>query len=260
MSRSLDERAELRKLAHTLDSDESRLTMLAGVPAEDVRTLRAQAGEAMFQAGRPAFARVATLSKTLPTAVAAKLTVLTLPPLLAARVAELLEPARAADMVAKLPDAYLADVSSVLDPARAPEVVAAIPDDRVAAVSAELGRRREWVVISGFVSHVPPAALRASIAVFDGEQLVRIGFLIDDEAKLDAIAEMLADGQVEQMLTATVDHELWAELGDIVEHLSDERLTRMAGYYRATDALHAPFEAAAASGELEKAALARLAG
>ena len=123
MSRTLDVQAELRRLAHTLDVDPSALTMLEGVPVEDLRTLRAQIGETMFQAGRPAFARVATLSKTVPGAVAAKLTELALPPLLAARTAELLEPARAVDMVKRLSDGYLAAVSARLDPARAPEVV-----------------------------------------------------------------------------------------------------------------------------------------
>ncbi|MCW2531765.1 MAG: hypothetical protein JWP62_1335 [Blastococcus sp.] len=71
MSRTLDVQAELRRLAHTLDVDPTALTMLERVPVEDLRTLWAQIGEAMFQAGRPAFARVATLSKTVPAAVSA---------------------------------------------------------------------------------------------------------------------------------------------------------------------------------------------
>ena len=40
--------------------------MLDGVPAEDLRELRAQIGEALFQADRHAFARVAALSKAVP--------------------------------------------------------------------------------------------------------------------------------------------------------------------------------------------------
>ena len=258
MSRELDVQAELRKLAHTLDVGVEDLTMLDGVPTADLRTLRAQIGEAMFQAGRPAFARVATLSKTVPGAVAAKLTELALPPLIAARVAELLEPARAVDMVMRLPNGYLADVSSVLDPARAPDVVAAIPLDRVATISAELARREEWVVIGSFVSHVPPEALRASVAVYDGAQLLRIGFVLDDLSKVDTIVGMLSDHQVDAVLAAAPADGLWAELSEMAGHLQPPRIARLAQRYAAADSLHAAYRAAAEAGELDEAALAGL--
>ena len=258
MSRTLDVQAELRRLAHTLDVDPAALTMLEGVPLQDLRTLRAQIGEAMFQAGRPAFARVATLSKTVPGAVAAKLTEVALPPLLAARTAELLEPARAVDMVKRLSDGYLADVSAAMDPARAPDIVAAIPTERAATISAELARRGEWVVIGGFVSHVPPAALRASVAVYTGEQLLCIGFVLEDPATLDTITGLLSDAQVDDLLAAAPAAGLWAELGDMVEHLSDEQLGRLAARYAAAVDLHPAYEAAAGAGELERAALTRL--
>ena len=50
-----------------------------------------------------------------------------LPPMIAARTAELLDPAKAAEMVGRLSDGYLADVSAAMDPTRAPEVIARIP-------------------------------------------------------------------------------------------------------------------------------------
>ena len=73
---------------------------------------------------------------------------------IAARTAELLEPAKAADMVGRLSDRYLADVSAAMDPARAPEVIAQISPVHVAKVGAELARRGEWVIMGGFVSVV----------------------------------------------------------------------------------------------------------
>ena len=178
--------AELRKLAHTLGVKPDRVEMLAHLPAEDVRALRKQVAEALFQADRPHFVRVANIAKAVPVPIAAKVTQAVLPPLLAARSAELLDPARAAELVARLPDAYLADVSAAMDASRAPEVVAAIPPDRVARVGAELARRQEWVVIGGFVSAVDEQALAESIAIFDGEQLLRIGWVLEDPSRADA--------------------------------------------------------------------------
>ncbi|WP_375502943.1 hypothetical protein [uncultured Jatrophihabitans sp.] len=255
---SLDVQAELRKLAHTLDVDESALTVLATVPADDLRILRAQIGEAMFRADKHHFTRVAALSKTVPAAVTAKLTEAALPPLLAARTAELLEPARAADMVTRIGDRYLADVSAVMDPARAPEVVAAIPPERVATTGLELARRGEWVAMGAFVSYISPEALRVSIARYDGEQLLRLGFVLDDNSRLETIGGLLTDAQIDDVLAAASAYQLWAELGELVGHLTGTRLTRLTARYAAASALHPAYEAAVASGEFEKAAFARL--
>jgi hypothetical protein len=252
--------AELRKLAHVLDVDPSRLDMVAGLPPDDLRTLRKQVGEALFQADRHYFVRMAALTKTVPGAVAAKLTEAALPPLIAARTAELLEPHRAADLVGRISEKYLADVSTYMDASRAAEVVAAIPADRVAAVAAELAHREEWIVIGGFVAQVTHEALAASVAKFDGEQLLRIGFVLDDMTRLDDIVGMLTDTQLDQLLAAAGEFGLWPELEGLLAHLAPERVARLADHYRAADeSLRAPFERAADAGDLDPAALARLA-
>jgi hypothetical protein len=261
MSGRLDTEAELRKLAHQLAVPTEELDLLQGVPAGELRELRAQISEAMFRHGRHAFARVAALSKAVPTSVSAKLTEAVLPPLIAARVSELLEPAKAAEMVTKISDRYLADVSAVMDPARTPDVIAAIPSDRVATISIELARRGEWVVIGGFASHIGGDGLTASVATYNGEQLLRIGFVLEDAAKMNDIVGLLTDKQVDGMITAAADKSLWTEVGDMLEHLSDERAERVATRFAvAPEQVRASFEAAVASGELETAAYGRLAG
>ena len=252
--------AELRKLAHTLDVAPERVAMLAELPADDLRTLRRQLGEAMFQADRPALVRVAALSKAVPPAVAAKLARAVLPPLLAARTAELLEPHRAAEMVGRLPAAYLADVSRHMDAARAPEVVAAIPPEQVAQVAAELASREEWVVIGSFVAQVTSAALAASVARFSGEQLLRIGFVLEDVGRLDEIGGMLTDEQVDGLLVAAASVGLWPELTELLEHLSPARIARLAEHYARLDpSVRDEYEAAVDAGELDTTILGRLA-
>lgn len=252
---------ELQKLAHTLGVEPDRLAMVAGLPAEDLRTLRKQVGEALFQADKHYFSRVAALSKAVPGAVAAKLTEVALPPLIAARTAELIEPRRAVDMIGRISDGYLADVSAAMDAARAPEVIAAIPADRVAKVGAELARREQWVVIGSFVAQVTDAALKASVAVFNGEQLLRVGFVLDDLSRLDDIGALLSEEQIDQVLAAAAQFDLWAELSALLDHLSPERVTRMADRFAAAaDSLQAKFGEATRRGSFDAAALDRLAG
>jgi hypothetical protein len=253
--------AELRKLAHALDVAPERLDMLDGVPAEDLRTLRKQIGEAMFQADRHHLARVAALSKTIPVSLTVKLTEAVLPPLVAARTAELLEPHRAAQLVSRISEKYLADVSRYVDGSRAPEVVAAIPPERVADIAAELAGREEWVVIGSFVAHVTEEALAASVARFTGEQLLRIAFVLDDLSRMDDIGRMLTPGQIDELLTEAAELGLWVELEEFVENLAAPRRARLAEHYARLDAtVRSAYEAAAEAGELDPADLARLTG
>jgi hypothetical protein len=261
VSGSAQATAELRKLAHALDVPPDRLDMLAGLPADDLRTLRKQVGEAMFQADRHYLARVAALSKAVPGAVAAKLTQAVLPPLIAARTAELLEPHRASDLVGRISEKYLADVSRYMDAARAPEVVAAIPAARVAAVAVELARREEWIVIGSFVAQVSDEALAASVARFDGAQLLRIGFVLDDISRLDDIGGMLTDQQIDEMLVAAGESGLWEELQELLENLAPGRVARLAQRYAAADeSVRARFEQAAQAGEFDAGAFEGVAG
>jgi hypothetical protein len=251
--------AELRKLAHALDVAPERLDMLIGLPAGDVRTLRKQVGAAMFAADRHYLLRVANLSKAIPVPVAVKLTEAVLPPVVAARTAELLEPHRAAHLVTRISEKYLADVSRYMDGARAPEVVAAIPADRVADVASELIARQEWVVIGSFVAHVTEEALAACVARFTGEQLLRIGFVLDDLSRIDDIGGMLTAAQIDEMLTVAAQLGLWLELEELLENFSAPRLARLAEHYAALDpSVRSVYETAAKAGDLDPADLARL--
>ncbi|HZZ97956.1 MAG TPA: hypothetical protein VFE19_13110 [Jatrophihabitantaceae bacterium] len=257
---ALDTDAEILKLAHQLGVPTSRLDFLGAVPPHDLRELRSQIGEALFQADRHQFSKVVAVSKVVPSAIAAKVTEHALSPLIAARTAELLDPPRAVDMVKRLSDRYLADVSAAMDPSRSPEVLSQIPPDRVAAVGAELARRGEWVVMGGFVSVISVEALRAAIAELTGEQLLRIGFVLDDMTRLDGIAAMLTDTQLDAILAAALEHTLWRELDELLANLDGTRPRRLAARYAAADAnLRGGVDAALAAGQLSAQSAAKLA-
>lgn len=255
----LDSAAEIRKLAHGLGVAPERLAALAHVAPADLKALRRQLAEALFEADRAHFGKVAALSKAVPVALAAKIAETVLPPLIGARTAELLEPHKAAELVGRISDGYLADVAAAMDPARAAHVVAQIPAERVARVGRELARRGEWVVIGGFVAEVSSSALAATVAEFDGEQLLRIGFVLEDPARLDEITALVTDAQLDAVLAAAAGHGLWTELDDLVSHLGDERAARLAARLAvASEPVREAVTAAAAEGRLGPAGAATL--
>jgi hypothetical protein len=251
--------AEVLKLAHQLGVEADRLGFLVALPAEDVRRLRAQVGAALFQADRQRFDKIAAASKLLPVAFAAKVTEHALSPLLAARTAEVLDPGRAVDMVGRLSQRYVADVSTAMDPSRAPEVVAAVPPATVAAVAAELAARRQWVVMGGFVSHISLPALDVVVSAMDGEQLLRVGYVMDDLSRLDAIVRMLAPVQLGEIVDAAARLDLWSELEALVAASSDHSRARLGdAFVAAPAATRERAEAALAAGLVGPAASAVL--
>jgi multidrug efflux pump subunit AcrA (membrane-fusion protein) len=144
-----------------------------------------------------------------------------------------------------------------MDPLRAPNVIRALPADRVAVVAAVLARREQWVVMSGFVALVSPAALRAAIAVLDGGQLLQIGYVLDDDVRLGEVTALLSDRQLDGMLAAAADRALWTELDGLLARLDD------AGRSRVAHRCHEPrfvaaAEAAVAAGQLSAGVLGML--
>lgn len=143
--------------------------------------------------------------------------------LLCARVAGLLEPSRAADVAAKLPTPFLADVAIDLDPRRAHEVIGQIPATRVAEVAGELAARGEYVTLGRFVGHVTPAALTATLKRLSDEDVLRTGFVLEDNDGLDELAELLGDERLQALVDTARRDDLEEEGQELLTHLSPAR-------------------------------------
>lgn len=215
--------AETTKLAHLLDTDPERFAALDAVPVEDLRVLHEQVTEALFAADRDRFAGIAKLTGMIPVPIAAKVARLALPPRIAARASELLDPARANELAGRLPVGYLADVATCMDPRRGREVVAGLDVARVAEVTAELAARREFVPMGSFVGHLPPDALRAAVGVLDGEALLRVGFLTAETERFPEWVGYYSAEQRAQVVAAAKELGLTAELAHLLDHITPEQ-------------------------------------
>jgi hypothetical protein len=228
VSEALEVRAEVLKLARLLGCQPSDLEYLTAVPSADVRVLRDQVTEVLFSSAGPALGRLAAGSKLLPVGVVASLGEHVFGPVISARVAGLLEPARAVEMAAKLPTPFLADVAIDLDPRRARDVIARIPPHRVAEISRELVGRGEYVTMGRFVGYLGDDAIRAAIGVTDDRSLLHIAFVLESKDKLVALADMLGEDRLELILDEAAAGDLWAEALDLLNHLSEAQRATLA--------------------------------
>jgi hypothetical protein len=223
VSSSIEARAEVLKLARLLQREPDSLAYLEGVPPADLRALRDQVTERLFSAHGKTLTRLAAASKVLPTGLLATIGERAFGPLLCARVAGRLEPARAVEVASKLPPAFLADVAVELDPRRASDVIGRIPPPQVAAVARELALREEYVTLGRFVGHIDDDALRAALGVMDDRVLLAVAFVLEDKSRLDELADLLGDERLVGMVRAADESGWWDEGLDLLTGLSPER-------------------------------------
>lgn len=228
MSAALEARAEVAKLARLLGVDSASLDYLEAVPAEDLRRFRDQATDSLFDADRHVLQRVAAASRRLPTQLVATIGQHAIGPLLCARVTGLLEPGRAVDVAARLPDEFLTDIAVEMDPRRASDVIAAMPTDRVVEVARRLHEREEFVAMGRFVGHMSDEAIEACLDVIDDGALLRIAFVLEGKERLDRIVDLLPEGRLEGVIAAADEEDLWPEALDLVGHLGEARREEVA--------------------------------
>lgn len=224
MSRSSDAlqaRAEVLKLARILERDPVTLAYLEPVAVQDLRELRDQVTEVLWTAHDGTLKRLAAASRILPASLSASISERAFGPLITARLAGLLEPARAVEVATKLSLPFLADVAIELDPRRASKVIALIAPAQIAEITRELMRRGEYVTMGRFVAHLNDKALVAALQEIDGGSLLRVAFVLEDRKRLGQLISLLPAGRLAEILTAAAQDDLWLEALDLLGHLSE---------------------------------------
>lgn len=228
MSEKLQARAETLKLARLLGRDPQNLGFLAEVPVADLVALREQVTDVLFNAHDGVLTRLVAASRLLPTAVVAAIGERAFGPMLSARVAGRLDPDRAVEMAGRLPTAFLADVAVEIDPRRASDLLARIPPRRVADITGELVRRGEYVTMGRFMGHLSSDATIAAVAAMDDGALLQVAFVLESKSSMAQLVDLLARERIEAILAAAGREDLWAEVLDLVSHLTLNQQRRFA--------------------------------
>lgn len=227
-------RIEVAKLARLLAAPPRRFDYLADLPAAEVRRVREMATDSLFGADRVVFERIALASRLVPNAVTAAIAQRAFGPLLCARVAGALEPARAADLARRLPAPFLADVAAELDPRRVAAVLPSLPGGLVVAVARELVRRDDFITLGRFVGRMPAPSLRAAVLVIDEPALLRIALFGEDDERFAEVFAMVPDARVPAVVAALVAEPdgFIVDLLPVVSTLDGAGLARLAAAAR----------------------------
>jgi hypothetical protein len=227
VSTSLETEAELLRLGRVLGVESRELTFLEMADAEELRELRASVSDRLLARNREQFERIVALGRHLPAGVAARLARHALGPRLAGRAASLLDADQLADFADRLPPEFLADVAAVVDLRYVGPLIGGIDAARVVEVTRSLIDREEWTTMAAFVDEIRHDVLVETVRLFDGDALLRVGFVLDDRSRLDEILALLGDERLQEMLIAAEERDLLAEALHLVNGLSDPGVARI---------------------------------
>ncbi|MCF2525916.1 hypothetical protein [Yinghuangia soli] len=225
---TLRTRAEIEKTAHFLDVGPDRLAFLAALPAADVRRFREQVTASLFDDQPDMLDRIAKATKLVPTSIAATISQKALGAKLAARVAGRLEPARAADIVEKLPIGFTAESCGHLDPRRVRDLVERLPEDLVVKIGVVLATRADFVTMGRFVGHLSDAAIGRILGQVGDDVVLRVGFFVDMPERLDHIVGLMDTEKLASVIRAASTESLWAEALAVASMVGDARRAEIA--------------------------------
>ena len=248
MSVALEIRAELVKLSRVLGVAPEQLAYLDRAAPEDLRALREQATDALFEGDRDRLHKLALVTRIIPSPIAARIAEWALGPLLSARVTGLLDPSKAVDLAKRLPATFLADIAVELDPRRAREVIERMPAQQVAEIAGELADRGEQVTMGRFVGYLGDEAIVASMERIDEPSLLRIAFVMEGKDRLEHILGLIGEQRLASILNAAERERLWAEALDLLDHMSDQLKGSLAELAASQDLLESLAETAYAEG------------
>lgn len=212
--------AQIGRIARLLDVDRSEVQGLDEVPNEDLRVLHDQISTLLFADSQRRFARIAGLSKTIPGPVAGVLAEKFLPPVMAARVSEMLDPAKARDLIGRVSIPYLCEIALALDPVRSRPVVQQLPAEPIGKVAKALFARKEYATMAEFVGTVTVDALFAAFEVATPHDLLTVVPMLEWNDSLDVVVAGLPHHKVTQIAQALSA----VELADLAMALDPSRM------------------------------------
>ncbi|MEI5100004.1 hypothetical protein RB200_17385 [Streptomyces sp. PmtG] len=220
-------RAETLKTARLLDVEPAELAFLGELPADDVRRFRADCVTALFDRAPDMLDRIASATKLVPAGVAAAISQKALGPRLAAAVAGRLEPARAADIIEKLPVSFTAESCAHLDPRRISAIVDRLDENLVVRIALALAESEDHLTMGRFVGHLRDSALRRILPQVSDAAVLRTGFLADTPEQLGRIVELMGEDRLAAVIATAADG-LWPEALAVAGMVTGEQRGRIA--------------------------------
>jgi hypothetical protein len=204
----LSTRIQLELLADTLGVAAADLGSLSRLGAHDLHTLHERISAALYDADKPAFARIGRLAPLVPNPLAASVALAAIRPEVGGRAGGALGlqyPDRIAGLLAGLTPRYMADAAPFLDPRAIAVLASRIPARILVPAARELLDRGDYRTAARFVEHATDELIRAfDQGISDDVGLLRTAALIFSADRLNEIVAVFPEQRQSAIVTAAV--------------------------------------------------------
>lgn len=221
---SHDARPEIQRIARLLRLRPDQLDFLRDVDDAELIAFRGQLTTTLFDANAGVLTRLGSAAKLLPAPVLAKIAQHVFGPLLCARVAGVIDSAKAGEVAGRLPVDFLTDVAVELDPRRVEQVISTLPEAIIADVARTLGQRQDWITLGQFVGFLDASHLTAAINALDDVQLLRTAYTVDDVAAIPGVIDVVTTDRLPALFSAAARDDLFPALLRLSTHLRTDQL------------------------------------
>lgn len=227
MTESLEARAEVVRIARLLGVKVESVEYLEKVGAAGLSAFRAQLIDAFYGGEDSGLQRFASLGNLLPSKVIASLTKEAVGPVLAARIAGLVDPKQAVAVVEKLPIAFVADIAAEIDPRRIEPVLGRMPRETIAKIAGELIRRREHVTMGQFIGSLDQDLMVGTFSKMTDSDLLQVAFAAEQKDRLYLAVEVLSDERLKGVMVHAGKEGRWPEALDLLRQMDDTQYFRL---------------------------------
>lgn len=220
----LETSAEIQKIGQLLGVKADELSFLQQLPVKELVNLRALSTDKLFGDGQKLFQKLASATKLMPAGITASIGEKVFGPMLCARIASEMPYQRAIELAQKMSIPFLGKVTLELDPRRIKDIIAHMPLEKMRAIAKELLAQKQYMIMGGFVGFMKPENLKVILNdVTDEEDLLHIGFYIEDKHTVSEVMRLLPKPRL-QKLVGRMRHNkaLWPESLALMVHLENE--------------------------------------
>lgn len=227
MTESLEARAELVRIARLLEVKVEQVEYLEKVGPEGLAAFRAQLIDAFYGGEDSGLQRFASIGNLLPSKVIASLTKEAVGPVLAARIAGLVDPKQAVAVVERLPIPFVADIAVEIDPRRIEPVLSRMPREMIAKIAGELIRRMEHVTMGQFIGSLDQDLMVGTFAKMTDADLLQVAFSAEQKDRLHLAVEVLSDERLKGVMVHAGKEGRWPEALDLLRQMDDTQYFRL---------------------------------
>ncbi len=214
-----DSRAQIIRIAHLLEVDNSELDFLEGMDSGALRELHSQIVEVLFDTTDIKLGSLQAAAKILPPAITAKVAEKALGPVLCGRIAGSVDPPLAVSIAKRLPSEFLADVARHVHPNQIEAIISQLPISQVDRAATVLVERGDLVALGHFSGIVKDPTLKNVISSLDGSGLLDVAPFIEPKERISHLLALIDDSRLLDILRCADRDDRWVDAFDLVDRL-----------------------------------------